>query len=65
MSIVQAYCDGCGGPLQGGDHAACRARRAATDPPRFCPHCARKLVVQVLPTGWTARCVRCEVAPAP
>jgi len=30
-----------------------------TDPPRFCTRCGRKLVVQVLPVGWTARCVRC------
>ena len=52
-------CDGCGSPLGEGDHARCRARRAATDPPRFCTGCGRKLVVQVLPIGWTARCVRC------
>ena len=37
----------------------CRERRAATDPPRFCSDCGRKLAVQVLPTGFTARCVRC------
>jgi hypothetical protein len=53
------YCDGCGKPLAGLDHSRCRARRAATDPPRFCTGCGRKLVVQVLPLGWTARCVRC------
>jgi len=53
------YCDGCGQPVAGSDHARCKARRAATDPPRFCAECGRKLVVQVLPLGWTARCVRC------
>jgi hypothetical protein len=53
------FCDGCGRPLAEGDHDRCRRRRAATDPPRFCVACGRKLVVQVLPTGWTARCVRC------
>jgi hypothetical protein len=53
------YCDGCGRPVAGSDHARCQARRAATDPPRFCTECGRKLVVQVLPLGWTARCVRC------
>jgi RNase P subunit RPR2 len=53
------FCDGCGQPLADGDHDRCRWRRAATDPPRFCVACGRKLVVQVLPTGWTARCVRC------
>lgn len=54
-----AFCDGCGRPLSEGDHDRCAGRRAATDPPRFCPHCGRKLAVQVLPVGYTARCVRC------
>lgn len=27
------------------------------DPPRFCTRCRRRMVVQVHPTGWTARCV--------
>jgi hypothetical protein len=26
------------------------------DPPRVCAQCGRRLVVQVLPFGWTARC---------
>jgi hypothetical protein len=30
------YCDGCGKPIAGLDHSRCRARRATTDPPRFC-----------------------------
>ncbi|HYZ07234.1 MAG TPA: hypothetical protein VE709_01295 [Pseudonocardiaceae bacterium] len=38
-----------------GAHTACRAR-AAYDPPRFCPACARRMLVQVSPTGWDARC---------
>jgi RNase P subunit RPR2 len=54
-----AFCDGCGRPLAAGGHERCRARRAATDPPRFCPDCGRKLAVQVLPTGYTVRCVHC------
>jgi hypothetical protein len=54
-----SYCAGCGKPISGADHERCRARRAATDPPRFCATCGRKLVVQVLPLAWTARCVRC------
>ena len=55
------YCVRCGRPdgpagaPDGGDHTACRAR-AAYDPPRFCPACARRMVVQVSPTGWAARC---------
>lgn len=58
------YCDGCGKPSAGADHTRCAARRAATDPPRFCTACGRKLVVQVLPTSWTGRCVRCGPLPA-
>lgn len=27
------------------------------DPPRFCTRCRRRMVVQVHPTGWSARCV--------
>ncbi len=57
--VSGAFCDGCGRPLERADHACCRARRRATDPPRFCTACGRKLAVQVLPTGYTARCVRC------
>lgn len=59
MVTALAHCDGCGKPQGQGDHAVCLARRSATDPPRFCVACGRKLVVQVLPIGWTARCVRC------
>ena len=58
MTAVVAYCDACGREAAEGDHARCRARRAATDPPRFCTVCARKLVVQVLPTGYRAHCVK-------
>lgn len=53
-------CDGCGRPLADGGHERCIARRAATDPPRFCTACGRKLVTQVLPVGWTARCPACQ-----
>jgi dethiobiotin synthetase len=47
------YCDRCGRP---GVHDACLAARTL-EPPRYCPHCGRRMVVQVTPTGWTARCV--------
>jgi hypothetical protein len=53
------YCDGCGRPVADGGHERCLARRAATDPPRYCDACGRKLAVQVLPTGFQARCVSC------
>lgn len=46
-------CDACGRP---GEHPACRAARAL-EPPRYCSACGRRMVVQVTPTGWTARCV--------
>ena len=57
------YCDRCGEPAAQGapagapadEHAACRAARAM-EPPRYCAHCRRRMVVQVTPLGWTARC---------
>jgi hypothetical protein len=58
---VSSFCSGCGRPVADGSHEECRRRQRATDPPRFCALCGRKLVVQVLPFGWTAGCVRCEV----
>lgn len=59
------HCAGCGRPLAKGDHAVCERRRLATDPPRYCTACGRKLVVQVLPTSWRAHCVRCGDLAAP
>lgn len=52
------FCAWCGGERAGGDHAACDRRLATVDPPRHCPRCARRMVVQVDPVGWTARCSR-------
>lgn len=46
-------CGQCGRP---GDHEACRVA-ARLEPPRYCTRCGRRRVVQVTPTGWTARCV--------
>jgi ribosomal protein S18 acetylase RimI-like enzyme len=53
---LASWCGQCGEALDAEGHAACR-RRAALDPPRFCGWCRRRMVVQVTPTGWTARCV--------
>ena len=39
-----------------GDHGACAARREL-EPPRYCGQCRRRMVVQVMPRGWSARCV--------
>jgi GNAT superfamily N-acetyltransferase len=50
------WCGQCGQALTPEGHAACR-RAAELDPPRFCPQCRRRMVVQVTPTGWTAKCV--------
>ncbi|MDP9115961.1 MAG: hypothetical protein M3O28_01615 [Actinomycetota bacterium] len=49
------YCDRCGEPSDQGDHDRC-SRARALEPPRFCPRCRRRMVVQVTPTGWTATC---------
>lgn len=55
------WCDSCGQELDGpslgsGRHDRCEAAREL-EPPRYCPHCRRRMVVQIHPTGWTARCV--------
>lgn len=50
------WCGQCGQELTPEGHAACR-RAADLDPPRYCAHCRRRMVVQVMPTGWTSRCV--------
>ena len=50
---LPASCVVCGEP---GTHPGCEARRAL-EPPRYCARCRRRMVVQVTPTGWTARCV--------
>lgn len=49
------FCDRCGQRLDAGDHDACRRARLL-EPPRFCARCRRRMVVQVLPTGWQAIC---------
>jgi ribosomal protein S18 acetylase RimI-like enzyme len=51
--LTLAFCGVCGEP---GRHEACD-RQLALDPPRYCGQCRRRMVVQVHPTGWTARCV--------
>ncbi|SDC28957.1 biotin synthase auxiliary protein BsaP [Actinokineospora iranica] len=52
------FCVHCGQPAAAGDHLSCRGGRAALEPPRFCAECARRMVVQVTPVGWSARCSR-------
>jgi hypothetical protein len=50
------YCDRCGQLVDDGNHAAC-GRARELEPPRYCARCRRRMIVQVTPTGWTARCV--------
>ena len=49
------WCGQCGRELAPEGHEPCR-RAAALDPPRYCPQCRRRMVVQVTPTGWSSRC---------
>ncbi|HYZ36375.1 MAG TPA: hypothetical protein VE673_06580 [Pseudonocardiaceae bacterium] len=49
------FCDVCGRPASETDHAHC-AHRRGLEPPRYCPQCAGRMVVQVMPAGWSARC---------
>lgn len=54
---TSGYCAWCGRPWGEDDHDRCRARLTVVDPPRFCGRCGRRMVVQVTPAAWTARCV--------
>ncbi len=47
------FCGLCGQP---GRHESCD-RMLELEPPRYCARCRRRMVVQVHPTGWTARCI--------
>ena len=46
-----AYCDGCGKPS-----TECPGCRWEYDPPHFCASCGVRMVVNVSPDGWRARC---------
>jgi hypothetical protein len=50
------YCEHCGEPRDQGAHLSCLAA-LRMEPPRYCAECRRRMVVQVTPAGWTARCV--------
>lgn len=46
-----------------GDHVDCQ-ERLELEPPRFCPQCGRRMVVQVTPLRWVANCsVHGQLAP--
>jgi ribosomal protein S18 acetylase RimI-like enzyme len=55
LDLGAVYCDRCGEPVGGGRHRECERARTL-EPPRWCPLCRRRLVVQVVPAGWTATC---------
>ena len=55
-AIAHRFCGHCGRPAAEGDHLAC-SEKLRFEPPRFCAECDRRMVVQVTPTSWTARCV--------
>lgn len=57
FELSPTYCGQCGKPLLETAHETC-ATRSELEPPRYCAQCARRMVVQVLPSGWTARCSR-------
>ena len=40
------------------DGAVPTAARLGLEPPRFCAECGRRMVVQVRPDGWWAKCSR-------
>jgi hypothetical protein len=55
------FCGLCGQP---GTHDTCE-RMLELEPPRYCRHCRRRMVVQVHPTGWSARCVEHGLTSSP
>lgn len=57
-SAEPTYCVYCGSEATQPCRARCHSSRAALEPPRFCAHCARRMVVQVTPSGWVAKCSR-------
>jgi hypothetical protein len=34
------------------------AARLGLEPPRYCTQCGRRMIVQIAPDGWWARCSR-------
>lgn len=54
-TVPAAYCGHCGEAADAPVHERCAAR-LELEPPRYCEHCRRRMVVQVVPTGWSAKC---------
>ena len=51
-----SFCARCGEPAEATDHARCD-EKLQLEPPRYCAECGRRMIVQVLPQSWTARCI--------
>jgi dethiobiotin synthetase len=50
--LLPRFCSGCGRPAADCD----RTCSGPLEAPHHCPRCGRKLVVTIVPTGFTARC---------
>ena len=51
------FCGQCGEASGSAAHEAAKcASRRELEPPRFCAQCRRRMVVQIVPRGWTATC---------
>ncbi|MFC3965913.1 biotin synthase auxiliary protein BsaP [Nocardia jiangsuensis] len=44
--------------VPGAEDAVPTAAALGLEPPRYCERCGRRMVVQVSPDGWWARCAR-------
>ncbi|UGT60771.1 hypothetical protein [Nocardia asteroides] len=59
MAMEERYNPFTGAPIVPGAEAALPAAAAlGLEPPRYCERCGRRMVVQVSPDGWWARCSR-------
>lgn len=57
--MTTAFCPACGAADGAHERTAQRCEAALQlEPPRFCADCGRRMVVQVRPHGWHARCSR-------
>lgn len=55
LDLTAMWCDRCGRALAEAGHQPCA--EAELEPPRWCGTCGRRVVVQITPGGWSARCV--------
>ena len=57
-AITGTFCTRCGKSHEAHDDRERYGCAAALklEPARYCPQCARRMVVQVTPGGWNARC---------